>query len=114
MADLIRRPYLSSVVKAIRGPEAGSDPRNTIPIVGFPKPMASILPDAELTALSFADGANGLDFPSKGSVTVIVLHGGLSPDRDPAPPASWPLRGFGGDGGDHRHQPNGGFRETDR
>ena len=75
MADLIRRPYLSSVVKAIRGPEAGSDPRNTIPIVGFPKPMASILPDAELTALSFADGANGLDFPSKGSVTVIVLHG---------------------------------------
>jgi hypothetical protein len=37
--------------------------------------MASILPDAELTALSFADEANGLDFPIKGSVTVIVLHG---------------------------------------
>src|SRR6266436_4839579 len=33
---------------------------------------------------------------------------------DPAPPASLPLRGFGGDGGNRRRQPNGGSREIDR
>src|SRR5229473_8388510 len=33
---------------------------------------------------------------------------------DPAPPASSPLRGFGGDGGNRRRQPNGGSREIDR
>src|ERR1700674_4151451 len=31
---------------------------------------------------------SGLDFPGKGSVTVLVLTKGLSPNRDPAPPAS--------------------------
>jgi hypothetical protein len=45
---------------------------------------------------------NGLDFPCKGSVTVLVLTRGIRPNRDPAPPASSPLRGFGGDGGDCR------------
>src|SRR5260370_21338849 len=33
---------------------------------------------------------------------------------DPAPPASSPVRGFGGDGGNRRRQPNGGSREIDR
>src|SRR5712672_4080442 len=33
---------------------------------------------------------------------------------DPPPPASSPLRGFGGDGGNRRRQPNGGSREIDR
>src|SRR5712671_244350 len=33
---------------------------------------------------------------------------------DPAPPAWSPLRGFGGDGGNRRLQPNGGSHEIDR
>ena len=40
--------------------------------------------------------------------------GRQSAPRNPAPPASAPLRGFGGGGGTRRHQPNGGFREIDR
>ena len=32
---------------------------------------------------------------------------GHRPSRDPAPPAVWPVRGFGGDGAGRRRQPNG-------
>src|SRR5260370_34916468 len=33
---------------------------------------------------------------------------------DPAPLASWPVRGFGGDGGNRCRQPHGGSGEMDR
>jgi hypothetical protein len=56
---------------------------------------------------------NGLDFLCKGSVTSLSCQG-HSPQPGSCRAASSPLRDSGGNGGDRRHQPTGGFRETDR
>src|SRR5689334_19683013 len=58
------------------------------------------------------------DYPERTGIGVRTERycdrsGRRSASRNPAPPASRPLRGFGG-GGTRRRQPNGGFREIDR